>query len=398
MSVDGSAPSMADAPRDRCWPTQEQELLLRAALLQGEEALHDWETWKGRVDLADLDLASRRIFPQLYRNLHKHGVQDRLMRSFKEAFGRTYFQNHVLFDRGAAVVRSFHEAGIDTMLLKGSALISGYYEDPALRPMQDFDVLVPTKAARSAMAVLKRIGWRATYHARPEEQIAITHSVPFADPTNHQVDLHWHVLPDPWFADDTGFWSRSVPMEIRGIATRRLDSTDQLLHVCAHGVRTGEMAPIRWIADAMTILRSPGVTIDWERLVAEAKSRRLVLPVTAGLTYLRNRFNAPVPDAIIATLGAVPVTALERMVYAVETSPSRRLSTTEFARVLYSDFRRIGTNERGLRRLVVFTRRTANRWHGTPPWQLIVLIPWKILRRVAHTFFRGHSGSARSGR
>ena len=54
-----------------CWPTHDQELLLRAALLQGEPALEFWNEWRRKVDLDVIDYGSHRMIPQLYRNINK---------------------------------------------------------------------------------------------------------------------------------------------------------------------------------------------------------------------------------------------------------------------------------------------------------------------------------------
>ena len=65
-----------------CWPTPEQELLLRAALLQGEASLKAWQEWKSTLDFDHIDPGSQRLVPLLYHNLQRQGVQDPLMGKF----------------------------------------------------------------------------------------------------------------------------------------------------------------------------------------------------------------------------------------------------------------------------------------------------------------------------
>jgi len=60
------------------------------------------------------------------------------------------------------VLVSFHRAGIQTILLKGAALILLHYKDPGLRPMVDFDILVPAGKAAAAIKVLTELGWTST--------------------------------------------------------------------------------------------------------------------------------------------------------------------------------------------------------------------------------------------
>jgi len=45
-------------------------------------------------------------------------------------------------------------------VLKGTSLIVHYYQDYGVRPMNDFDFLVPTSRAPEAVALLRRLGWQ----------------------------------------------------------------------------------------------------------------------------------------------------------------------------------------------------------------------------------------------
>jgi len=376
-------PATADA--NGCWPTREQELLLSAALVEGESAVGAWETWRRVADLSLVDIESRRLFPLLYKNLKRHRVEDPLVERFRETFSRTYFDNHMLFERATVVLRSLEEARISTMVLKGAALAVAYYGDLGLRGMLDFDILVPDNRALDAMRVLKTLGWHGTYHREPEKRIDVTHSVPFRDPTSRQIDLHWHVLTECWHADDDrGFWQHSVPMEVNGVETRRLDPTDQLAHICVHGRKWDDPPPIRWIADAVTILRLHGPSIDWDRFIRNLEYRHLVLPGLEALEYVRGHFDSPVPDAVIHRLRETRTSRVDRFIYRMETAPYRRLSTAEVLGVLYADLMRIGTSRRGVRRFTAFARRTRALWRHYPAWQLPFRLPFRLARRVVH--------------
>jgi hypothetical protein len=52
-----------DYKQGGCWPTEQQELLLKAALLKGEPAIQAWERWVSQVDINDLDQGSLRLTP-----------------------------------------------------------------------------------------------------------------------------------------------------------------------------------------------------------------------------------------------------------------------------------------------------------------------------------------------
>jgi hypothetical protein len=77
-----------------------------------------------------------------------------------------------------------------------------------------------------------------------------------------------------------------------------------------HGEKWVRVPGIRWVADAVTLVRLG--RIRWARLVEEAARRRFVLRMRAQLGYLRSAFDAPVPGEALAALESAPVSRIER--------------------------------------------------------------------------------------
>src|SRR5512147_1502008 len=77
----------------RCWPTVQQEWLIRAALLKGKDALDAWKEWKSSVDVEELDPGSHRMLPLLYRNLKSQGIKDPSMYKYKGVYDQTWYGN-----------------------------------------------------------------------------------------------------------------------------------------------------------------------------------------------------------------------------------------------------------------------------------------------------------------
>jgi len=94
-----------------CWPNQAQELLLRAALLQGEPALEAWNEWRRSVNLDVIDYGSHRMVPQLYRNLQRLGVKDPLMDRLKGVYRYYLYKNEILLHRIGTLLAAFEDAG-----------------------------------------------------------------------------------------------------------------------------------------------------------------------------------------------------------------------------------------------------------------------------------------------
>jgi hypothetical protein len=310
-----------------CWPTKEQELLLRACLLKREQAIEAWNEWRKVFKRGGTDSATRRLLPALYDNLRKHKISGPLVKNLKEEYYRTWAQNKFAFSRAAEVVDRFHEAGIKTLLLKGSGLISTFYEDPGLRPMADIDLLVHRSDALRSICLLETLGWSSKYKT-PSALVPFENANEFTDHVNQKLDLHWRVMWEgSQKSTDDDFWEASIPVNIGGVLTRTLNPSDHLLHVCVHGAKWNDTAPIRWIIDAMKILTSEKSKVDWERLIRQARDRRLALPMGQTLGYLTDTLEAPVPPEVLRELQSEPRSARELIFYKIRLSPNSALKT-----------------------------------------------------------------------
>lgn len=373
-----------------CWPTGEQELILRAALLRGEPALESWHEWKRSVNLDVIDYGSHRMIPQLYRNLQRHGVADPVLERFKGVYRYYLYKNEILLHRIASLLSSIADAGIKTMVLKGTALIKLYYRESGVRPMLDADVLVHAGQAELAMDLLTRLRWKPVRYRRPQQRIPILHSTPFEDEGGRQLDLHWHLFWECFNAnDDQDYWDRAVPIEIGGVPTLALNPTDQLLHTCWHGARWNEVPPIRWIADALAIMGESAAEIDWTRLLKQTQKHRIVMPVRDSLAYVKERFAAPVPDSVLESLSAVRVSRIERESYEVTLNPMAPPTTGKILRLLYHDYRWLSSSTSSRFKPLAFAKHLQAKWAIPHLWHVPLYVSMRMVKRV----FTSRSGA-----
>ena len=265
-------------------PTFEQHHLLRAALLRDAAQVREsFDTWKSRVALDAIDSGSLRLLPLLYRNLKRLGIDDAMMPRLKGVYRQTWFRNQLILEHGAIALRALDAAGITAIKLKGAALVPIAYDEPALRPMEDFDLLVAREDFSRAVDVLRREGWSfQPALADPEPHFVFQHAVGFRREGGGELDLHWSAMGLP-----------------RGIT--KLSNADLLLQVCAHATLLNPYTPpIRWAGDAFLLL-SRG-EFAWDDLVESARVRGWSLVMRHCLTYLRDGLGVAVPDGVIATL------------------------------------------------------------------------------------------------
>jgi hypothetical protein len=366
-----------------CWPTRDQELMLRAALLQGQLALESWNEWRRNVKIDVVDYGSHRMIPQLYRNLQRNGVKDPLMDRLKGVYRYYLYKNEILMHRIGTVLAALEDAGIKTMVLKGAALIQLYYRESGLRPMLDADVLVPTHQAEQAMDLLIRLQWKSVRYRRPQMRIPILHSTPFEDGGGRQVDLHWHLFWECFNAnDDDLYWENAIPIQISGVQTLALNPTDQLLHTCWHGAKWNEVPPIRWIADAMAIMGESGEEIEWASLFKKAQKHRIIMPVKYSLEYLKKTFQAPVPDTLLKSLAAIRISKIERENYEVALNPMAPPTTTKILRLLYYDYRWLSSSTSSRFKSLAFARHLQAKWDIDRLWHVPLYVSARMVKRV----------------
>lgn len=315
-------------------PSRLQVLLLRAAVLPPAKAGESWAAWRAADgDLEHLDRASARLLPQIYRNLCSVVPNDPLMPRLKRAYREAWSGNQMKVERGAEALRALEDAGIRTLVLKGAAVGPLYYDSLGARPIEDVDVAVPSDEALRAVDVLEREGLHPI-DRRVRELLLPLSSHAFFDREGFGVDLHATVLLQP--EADEPFWSASVPFRVSGVDTRALCATDQLIHACLHGFRWHGVVPIRWIADAMRVLR---VEVDWDRLRGVAAQAGLGAPLADTLGYLRSEFEAPVPRAVLATLRAARPSAAERRAHRMVSRPLPKRTAVEMLSFLWVRYR-----------------------------------------------------------
>ena len=297
---------MATPQSGTLWPTDEQRLLLAAGLLPGERAEVAFRAWRSRIDPdGEFGWNTLRLLPLVYQNLHAQRVTDSLMARLKGMYRRAWCETHQLFHQTAPVVARLAQE-CEVLLLKGVPLVLSYYRNYALRPMADLDIWIRRSQRSRAIEILQAEGYVMTEDLS-DDAMRFRHAIDFVRPGGGCIDLHWHVLYEA--AEDRfddAIWRRSEPIEFQGIPLRQPDPTTMLVNVILHGVRWNEESPVRWIPDALTVLRVRGAEIDWSRLVSEAQSWKVTYRLGLGLKYLRDAFEAAIPPQALLALERPP--------------------------------------------------------------------------------------------
>lgn len=339
--------------------------LLVAAFGTRDSALAAWREWLPGRDLDALSDDELRLLPAVFHNLRDSSAD---MPQVAVLMARTTFIRSRLLLRDAAKTA----ARLDALLLKGAALMIGGMVEIGSRPMSDFDLLVRPPDAERAIDVLQDDGWVADPPLR-EQMVDFHHAARFKRGES-SCDLHWWSL---WemrdAAADGRMFDTAEEVVFDGVPLRLPRGEQLVLHVIVHGTRAFDPSSVRWIGDALAVLRSR--TIDWDVFAHEAESRGVAHAVAAALAYLRDAFGAAIPDETIRRLDAQRVGLLTRRLYSPASASSWR--RTAYVHALL----RIAAAQRG-RRFAWLSRNVQHDFAARSLWHVATGVTSRALRKL----------------
>ncbi len=287
-----------------------------------------WESDRVRFQAEWDDLAVRAIVlglaPQLHQRLAGWRVEIPPRAAAKLGATRQAHaaRNAAIFAQLGEVLTACAEQELRPIALKGVHLAAALYPDPALRPMNDIDLLFAPDELPAAEAILERLGYRGkrksadlgpgvTKHTstfrRPAAQPATPNPYLSTD-VDRTVEPHVS-LEESWFGlkvDTTpGVRERAVEANLGGHACRVLAREDLLLHLSVHfcfHLIMGAPSMVQ-LTDLLAVTATGG--IDWRIFTDRSIARRATPFALAALALARSLLDAPVPDGVTAHLAEV---------------------------------------------------------------------------------------------
>lgn len=201
------------------------------------------------------------------------------------------------------VTRCLATASIGFAVFKGGALAYTVYDDPALRPREDLDILIALGDVPRAAEALRSEGY---VEVEESGGSVATHQRHFVrhegGALRHACDVHWRVTNPHAFAaavDTVALIRRAVPLAAAGPAVRVLTGSDALFVAAIHRVAHHDGSDLLWVFDVarlLATLRAP--EIDAALRMAEASQVRAV--VADALLGAARWFAAPLSADVTA--------------------------------------------------------------------------------------------------
>lgn len=285
-----------EVPIGGMWPTASDLTLLRALITPREATDPVWDQLRVIYPSAtDVVAQQPRLAPLFHYRLRESGIEWPAEAVLAETARRVWGSNQMRMFRGTEIHTALETAGIDSLFLKGLALLP-LYPAETTRPMHDIDILVRDSDFDEAVAVLSQQGWSLPLPIT-EMTRRYDHAGTLVNRDGDELDLHWRLAPGAFSTKAAdGPWDTSQLIPLAGRSIKVLGPTHQLYHVISHGLEWRKDPSLQWIPDATFLVESAGDAIDWEQLLSLADSNHRGVAVREGLCLLAKGLAVAVPD------------------------------------------------------------------------------------------------------
>lgn len=325
--------------------------------IKNEQTPDQWESvfMKAGGDWDDLIIHAMvlGLAPQLYHHLTRwrSKIPIRARARLAAAHAAHAERNEAIFQQLGEFLAICHTQALHPIALKGVHLAACYYAEPALRPMNDIDLLFTPATLPAAEEALAALGYGGKYKSAESGAGVTKHTSTFRRTTagsgstsnpylstdsDRTIEPHGS-LEESWFGlkvDITpGIRQRAETAVLGEHSCLVLAPEDLLLHLCLHfcfHLIQGSPSLVQ-LADLLTVCQKQ--TIHWDLFVQRAVAHEAASFALAGLHLAVNLLNAPVPTAVFVNLNRATPAPMQHYAesltlrYVLERSQQKPLTT-----------------------------------------------------------------------
>jgi hypothetical protein len=307
------------------WQAEEARASVRFVRLCGQAAIYpraasavkaagaalDPNEWRQVVHIA----ANEGMAPLVYLQAASAGLLQvappEMGAALADSYRQTLVTNRSLMKDLHALLTEFDARGIEVIPLKGLSLAARYYEQLALRPTSDIDLLVRRRDVQRSDQALRELGYHSLNgQANSWNFDAMLHGdLGYANPKGTKIELHWELTHRPTYRAGLApepAWSRAQTSAVAGKPMRRLSVSDELRFLCVHCTAGHQVIPatirLIWLVDIAKIVSTLPTDWDWSAFIKETVALRLATPLLLALSYAASYLNLEVPPDSLALL------------------------------------------------------------------------------------------------
>ena len=261
------------------------------------------------------------LAPQLYRrlNLWEYSLPPRAQAKLNVTYQAQVQRNNAIYEQLGEVLTACQKQALQPIALKGIHLAACYYEEPALRPMNDIDLLFRPEELLAAENMLEELAYSGKHKAadlgpgvtkhtstfRRSDEEAKTPNPYLSAGAGRTVEPHTS-LEESWFGlkinITPGVWERSEKATLQGLPSQVLSAEDLLLHLCVHFCFHLIMGAPSMVQLTDLLIVTQAQKVDWAAFIELARRQQAAPYALAALKLAERLLAAPIPPEITAEL------------------------------------------------------------------------------------------------
>ncbi|MDP3142569.1 MAG: nucleotidyltransferase family protein [Candidatus Omnitrophota bacterium] len=251
------------------------------------------------------------VGPILYKNIQnlpEDTIPERIREGLKENYTESFLKTAPIYDDLAKLLAEFEKANVKIIILKGCSFAELLYGDFSLRPLKDIDLLV----RKSDWPKIKEILDKLKIYSENRLDLLKLETL-LQIPTNWQLSyknsrktelefkFNIFIMDFPDFADVDDYWKESVPSEVVGTKTLSFSIDDQVLYLSCRLISTA-FRNLLWFCDLREFVTFYREKINWQKLIAKARRKRLNTILYFSLLILKKRMGVDLPAGTLDSL------------------------------------------------------------------------------------------------
>ncbi len=238
------------------------------------------------------------LSPLLVKHISEGNLQNNLpSESWNKIFGIARLQTArrlqiiVVFQELSAILKANN---IDFILLKGLFLSDNFYSNPALRPMQDIDILVKTEDLPKVVQIFETSGVTRLVELQSEYINSLLQHIPPFIYKEAMIEVHTNLVAAnlPYSFTPGILWNNLTTLQIQKTDTLVFDPELNLIYLCIHLFRHLRTAKFKliWFTDILQFLSKTPLP-DYEKLKSLAKETRTEEAIGQVFFFLQKFWN-----------------------------------------------------------------------------------------------------------
>lgn len=252
------------------------------------------------------------VYPIICKRLDALGpnidISSATVQRLRKIYSHSMKRNMQLHDELSNVLKLLHEHDIPVIVLKGAVLGELIYQNIALRPMHDVDLMVKPEDIWRADEALMQSGYRRTMVPLSKRHmqwgLVRRHLVHMKEGVKIETHVRIPELPDfdPWIS--------ARPITMNSTDVFMLCPDDLLLYLCVHldsHTRAG-LPRLLWCCDIAMVLKCYQGEFDWDYVTRIAREHQVEGAIQRILHMINEEFHGLVPMDVLTGLKCDNVT------------------------------------------------------------------------------------------